>query len=360
MRGRARVQPKNMGRGNIYPPLLHTYSCRRATCNTRLATIIPTTAASPLFPLPTFATWTFSMFTLIYQNAPLLVEQFISRNTPTPTRISSISINPFTSTITLGGVHVCDPENRPLVSVPKLKTKLIFKNGFSRPPACQITAPSMNVTAVLLSDLKRTNWSQLADIYQTADDTSTKSDSKNEDLELKSPEFYEYDLSVKAPKITLLVEPNTRLLPTIRLPPLHISSKQVGNAAAVAHLADDLVARVVKENDIKSFPSKFRKVAQSWTQKATSDRFNKAVNWGQKNLESLRFHIQSVDDAAQDLPGLHSVQAWTKRARDALDMIQRASGSKSSPSDSDLPDSNRRQTQRRTNGQFRELDEQDQ
>lgn len=297
----------------------------------------------------------------MYQNLPLLVEQFISRNTPTPTRISSISINPFTSTIIIGGIRILDPKSRPLVSVPKLKTKLIFTNGFSRPPACQITAPSMNVTAVLLSDLKQTNWSQLADLYQPVEDTSGKSNSMSEDAELKSPEFYDYDLTVKAPKITLLVEPDTRLLPTIRLPPLHISSKQVGNVAALAHLADDLVARVVKENDLKSFPSQFRKLAKSWTEKASSDRFNKVVNWGQKNLDSLRFHIQSVDDAAQDLPGLHSVQAWTKRARDALDMIQRASGSKSDAgSDSNIPDSNPRQKRRGNGGPFRELDEPDQ
>lgn len=265
------------------------------------------------------------------------------------------------STITIGGIRVYDPENRPLVSVPKLKTKLIFAKGFSNPPVCEISAPSMNVTAVLLSDLKRTNWSQLADIYHPASDSSSKASSKGEDAELKSPEFYEYDLVVKAPTITLLVEPKTKLLPTIRLPPLHISSKQVGNTAALAHLADDIVTRVVKENDMKAFPSEFRKLAKSWTQKASSERFGKVLNWGQKSIEALRFHIKNVDEAAKDLPGLHSIQTWTKRAQDALDMIQRNGGSKSEArSDSAHSGSNRRRTERQADGQFRELDEPDQ
>lgn len=216
-----------------------------------------------------------------------------------------------------------DPEKRPLLSIPSLSTKVIFSKGLLKTPTLNISAPTMNLTAVVLSNLTETNWSQLRDYFPTDETPPPDSETKHSDPDLKPHSFYDYSLSVSAPKVTLLIEPHERLLPTVRLPPLHITSKQVGNAAALANLADDLVARVFQDNGVKSFPSKFRKMAKYWVHQSSSGPLNNALSWGQHNIDSLRVRMKQVDDATKDLPGLQqSVQTWTKKVQDALDIVQ--------------------------------------
>lgn len=299
--------------------------------------MIPLPAPPPSFPLPLALPLTFSLATLLYQNAALVAGRLIRRHAGTPTTIDSFSVSPFTAMVTLKGVRVTDPVYRqPLIEVPVLSAALSFPDGVRARPNVQVLASEVHFSAVLLSDnLSETNWSRLSDTLWPAQATTApppppmaaaSRPGTAGDAEAPPPLAFSYSLTVERPSLTLAsdVDVSQPLLSRVPLPTLHLTDRQVSTLSSASRLADDFVIKVVRDAGVRTFPSHVRKQARMWARRAWSTGLLKdMVAWSSSSIPKLRARIQQVDDAARDVGGLDTVRGWTTKAQNTLEFFQR-------------------------------------
>lgn len=323
----------------------------------------------PVKPLPVIIPLCISGFNAVYQNANILAESLIQRYVGTPAQIQGITIHPFKTAVHIKNINFTDTFNRPLLSFPSLAIKLSFPKAGWNDRAIVITAPSMQVTALLLHSQQgtQTNWTELAAIISQRNASTLQTPKDEADGE---GNLCRFSFTVAKPIVNINSESGKALLPPMTLPQLHVTNAQVENATAVARLADDIVTKIIRTSGTSAFPKEFRKTARMWARKVSKGVVNDAINWSQANFETFRNRVRVVDEAVKILPGLQPFQVWTGRIDQTLDAFQWALSRLAREEPTDEGPTNQEQPssppssarppiaeQPINNHQFRELDE---